>query len=127
MELHNGTWNKVSKGCWEIRGKTLGIVEYGHIGSQLSVLAESMGMSVIYYDVVNLMALGTARQVSPLPALLDARLGELSVVRVFEKSGLTIAVVDAPQVDAVRHPADLAGCRRHQLRDARVRSPDARP
>lgn len=71
MELHNGTWNKVSKGCWEIRGKTLGIVGYGHIGSQLSVLAESMGMSVIYYDVLTMMGLGTARQVTSLDELLD--------------------------------------------------------
>jgi D-3-phosphoglycerate dehydrogenase len=69
-ELHNGTWNKVSKGCWEIRGKTVGIIGYGHIGSQLSVLAESMGMGVIYYDVLNLMALGTARQVATLEELL---------------------------------------------------------
>jgi len=70
-ELHNGTWNKVSKGCWEIRGKTLGIVGYGHIGSQLSVLAESMGMSVIYYDVLTTMGLGTAKQVSSLDDLLQ--------------------------------------------------------
>jgi D-3-phosphoglycerate dehydrogenase len=70
-ELHNGTWNKVSKGCWEIRGKTLGIVGYGHIGSQLSVLAESMGMDVIYYDVMTMMGLGTARQVSSLNDLLQ--------------------------------------------------------
>ena len=69
-ELHAGLWNKVSAGCWEIRGKTLGIIGYGHIGSQLSVLAEAMGMSVLYYDVVNLMALGTARQVPALDALL---------------------------------------------------------
>lgn len=71
-ELHNGTWNKVSSKCWEIRGKTLGIIGYGHIGSQLSVLAEAMGMSVIYYDVLSLMGLGTARQVSTLDALLNA-------------------------------------------------------
>jgi D-3-phosphoglycerate dehydrogenase len=70
-EMHNGTWNKVSNKCWEIRGKTLGIVGYGHIGAQLSVLAESMGMSVIFYDVLNLMALGTARQVNTLEALLS--------------------------------------------------------
>jgi D-3-phosphoglycerate dehydrogenase len=70
-EMHNGTWNKVSNKCWEIRGKTLGIVGYGHIGSQLSVLAEAMGMSVIFYDVVNLMELGTARQVPTLEALLS--------------------------------------------------------
>ncbi|KAL9129121.1 MAG: hypothetical protein Q9217_002331 [Psora testacea] len=69
-ELHRGTWNKVSNGCWEIRGKTLGIIGYGHIGSQLSVLAEAFGMTVIYYDVVNLMALGTAKQVSTMEELL---------------------------------------------------------
>ncbi|KAI0119230.1 hypothetical protein F4814DRAFT_232930 [Daldinia grandis] len=69
-EMHKGIWNKVSSKCWEIRGKTLGIIGYGHIGSQLSVLAEAMGMSVIYYDVVNLMALGTARQVPKLEDLL---------------------------------------------------------
>ncbi|KAI1261274.1 D-3-phosphoglycerate dehydrogenase 1 [Xylariaceae sp. FL1019] len=70
-EMHKGTWNKVSHKCWEIRGKTLGIVGYGHIGSQLSVLAEAMGMDVIYYDVVNLMALGTAHQVPTLKDLLN--------------------------------------------------------
>ncbi|KAG7818355.1 hypothetical protein KL919_002915 [Ogataea angusta] len=70
MELHNGVWNKVSARCWEIRGKTLGIVGYGHIGSQLSVLAEAFGMNVIYYDILMIMALGTAKQVSSLNELL---------------------------------------------------------
>ncbi|KAL7422708.1 D-3-phosphoglycerate dehydrogenase 2 [Cryptotrichosporon argae] len=71
-EMRAGLWNKVSKGCWEIRGKTLGIVGYGHIGAQLSVLAESFGMSVIYYDVVPIMPLGTARQVDTLEDMLRA-------------------------------------------------------
>ncbi|KAK4105007.1 hypothetical protein N658DRAFT_493126 [Parathielavia hyrcaniae] len=71
LEMHRGTWNKVSSKCWEIRGKTLGIVGYGHIGSQLSVLAEAMGMTVIYYDVLTLMAIGTSRQVPTLEALLE--------------------------------------------------------
>lgn len=70
-EMRQGLWNKQSKGCWEIRGKTLGIVGYGHIGSQLSVLAESFGMRVLFYDVVNLMPLGSARQVDSLPILLS--------------------------------------------------------
>ncbi|KAI9687534.1 MAG: Phosphoglycerate dehydrogenase ser3 [Bathelium mastoideum] len=70
-ELHRGVWNKVSSGCWEVRGKTLGIIGYGHIGNQLSVLAEAMGMAVIYYDVVNLMSMGTARQVPALEDLLS--------------------------------------------------------
>lgn len=70
-EMHNGVWNKVSNGCWEARGKTLGIVGYGHVGAQLSVLAEAMGMKVIYYDVVNIMGLGTAQQMPTLDALLE--------------------------------------------------------
>jgi len=70
-ELRQGVWNKQSKGCWEVRGKTLGIVGYGHIGSQLSVLAESFGIRVLYYDVVNIMALGSARQVDSLATLLS--------------------------------------------------------
>jgi D-3-phosphoglycerate dehydrogenase / 2-oxoglutarate reductase len=57
---HEGRWTKVSSGCHEIRGKTLGIVGYGHIGSQVSVLAESMGMKVIYYDVQSKLPLGNA-------------------------------------------------------------------
>ncbi|CCK72795.1 phosphoglycerate dehydrogenase SER3 KNAG_0L01750 [Huiozyma naganishii CBS 8797] len=71
IELHTGTWNKVSAKCWEVRGKTLGIIGYGHIGSQLSVLAESMGLHVIYYDIVTIMALGTAKQVPTLNELLN--------------------------------------------------------
>lgn len=62
-EMREGVWNKVSKGCWEVRGKTLGIVGYGHIGTQLSVLAEAFGMQVIYYDVMPIMPLGSAQQI----------------------------------------------------------------
>ncbi|KAI9890875.1 MAG: Phosphoglycerate dehydrogenase ser3 [Vezdaea aestivalis] len=69
-EMHQGTWNKVSNKCWEIRNKTLGIIGYGHIGTQLSVLAEAMSMKVIYYDVFNIMPLGTARQLGSLAELL---------------------------------------------------------
>ncbi|RKP25292.1 hypothetical protein SYNPS1DRAFT_15870 [Syncephalis pseudoplumigaleata] len=69
-ELHAGTWNKVSARCYEIRGKTLGIVGYGHIGSQLSVLAEAMGMQVIFMDVLQLMPLGSAQPVATLDELL---------------------------------------------------------
>ena len=48
-----GTWRKVSKGCYEVRGKTLGIVGYGHIGSQVGVLAEMLGMTVKYFDIAS--------------------------------------------------------------------------
>lgn len=71
IEMHTGTWNKVSSKCWEIRGKTLGIVGYGHIGSQLSVLAEAMGMKVIYYDIIMIMSLGNSKQVDTLDELLN--------------------------------------------------------
>ncbi|BFZ53875.1 D-3-phosphoglycerate dehydrogenase 2 [Savitreella phatthalungensis] len=70
-ELHQGVWNKVSARCWEIRGKTLGIVGYGHIGSQLSVLAEAMGMTVIYYDVIPIMGLGNTKQFNSLHDMLS--------------------------------------------------------
>lgn len=57
---HNGVWLKEAKGSFELRGKTLGIIGYGNIGSQLSVLAESLGMKVIFYDVETKMPLGNA-------------------------------------------------------------------
>ena len=68
--MHQGVWNKVSKGCWEVRGKILGIVGYGHIGAQLSVLAEAMGMQVRYFDILPIMSLGSARQIDSLDELL---------------------------------------------------------
>lgn len=69
-EMHKGIWNKVSKSCYEIRGKVLGIVGYGHIGSQLSVLAEAMGMTVYFYDVLQIMPLGQAKPLESLDDLL---------------------------------------------------------
>jgi D-3-phosphoglycerate dehydrogenase len=57
---HEGTWMKEAKGSYELRGKTLGIIGYGNIGSQVSVLAEAMGMKVIFYDVVTRLPLGNA-------------------------------------------------------------------
>jgi D-3-phosphoglycerate dehydrogenase len=68
--MHRGAWFKQAVGCFEIRGKTLGVVGYGHIGSQVSVLAEAMGMNVIYYDVVPKLPMGNASQVASLPELL---------------------------------------------------------
>jgi len=69
-EVHSGTWNKVSTGCYEIRGKTLGIVGYGHIGTQLSVLAEAMGLRVMFYDILQIMPLAHSRPVSSLEQVL---------------------------------------------------------
>ncbi|GIU81245.1 MAG: phosphoglycerate dehydrogenase [Acidobacteria bacterium] len=68
---HRGIWLKESKGCYEIRGKTLGIVGYGNIGSQVSVLAEAMGMNVIYYDIAPKLPHGNAKPVRTLKELLE--------------------------------------------------------
>jgi D-3-phosphoglycerate dehydrogenase len=70
IAAHNGVWQKDAKGSFELRGKTLGIVGYGNIGSQVSVLAEAMGMNVIYYDVESKLPHGNARQARSLRELL---------------------------------------------------------
>lgn len=67
---HHGAWKKTAKRMHEVRGKTVGIIGYGHIGSQVSVLAEAMGMNVIYYDVVKKLPLGNATPISRLEDLL---------------------------------------------------------
>jgi D-3-phosphoglycerate dehydrogenase len=69
-EIHNGQWNKTAQGSKEVRGKKLGIIGYGNIGSQLSILAEAMGMDVYYYDVEDKLALGNATKVATLEELL---------------------------------------------------------
>ncbi|MCT4697602.1 phosphoglycerate dehydrogenase [Tenacibaculum haliotis] len=70
-EIHNGQWNKTAQGSREVRGKKLGIVGYGNIGKQLSVLAESLGMDVYYYDVEDKLALGNATRITTLKELLN--------------------------------------------------------
>lgn len=70
--MHDGVWNKSAAGSHEVRGRRLGIVGYGNIGSQLSVIAEALGMSVYFYDNVDKLALGNARRCSSLNELLEA-------------------------------------------------------
>ncbi|MBX3022143.1 MAG: phosphoglycerate dehydrogenase [Bdellovibrionales bacterium] len=67
---HRGEWLKSAKGAREVRGKTLGIVGYGHIGSQVSILAEALGLRVLYYDIVKKLPLGNARSTDSLNDLL---------------------------------------------------------
>ena len=67
---HKGQWLKSAAGSFEARGKTMGIIGYGSIGTQLSVLSESLGMNVIYYDVVTKLPLGNARQIGSLEEVL---------------------------------------------------------
>ena len=70
--MHAGTWDKSATGAHEVRGRKLGIVGYGNIGTQLSVLAESMGMFVYFYDVADKLAIGNARRCSTLTELLES-------------------------------------------------------
>jgi D-3-phosphoglycerate dehydrogenase len=68
--MHAGSWDKSATGAHEVRGRRLGIVGYGNIGSQLSVLAEALGMTVYFYDTAEKLALGTARRCGSLAELL---------------------------------------------------------
>lgn len=70
-QAHLGKWNKIAIGSHEARGKRLGIIGYGHIGSQLSVLAEALGMKVYFYDIETKLPLGNAKQMQSLQALLE--------------------------------------------------------
>ena len=71
-EVHRGIWNKSAVGSHEVRGKKLGIIGYGHIGSQLSIVAEALGMHVYFYDIENKLPLGNAQQVRTLEDLLSS-------------------------------------------------------
>lgn len=71
VQMHKGIWNKSAGGSHEVRGKSLGIVGYGNIGSQLSVVAEALGMKVYYYDVVEKLALSNATKCRSLEELLS--------------------------------------------------------
>jgi D-3-phosphoglycerate dehydrogenase len=95
-EVHDGKWQKVAAGCYEVRGKTLGIVGYGHIGSQLGVLAEAIGMRVIFYDVQTKLPMGNNRSVATLGELL----GEAEFV--------TLHVPATPQTKNMIGAAELA-------------------
>jgi D-3-phosphoglycerate dehydrogenase len=68
--LHQGKWEKTAQRCYEVRGKVLGIIGYGHIGQQVGILAEAFGMKVIFYDVVQKLPMGNTRQCADLRELL---------------------------------------------------------
>ncbi len=70
IEMHQGIWNKKSDGCFEVRGKTLGIIGYGNIGTQVSAMAEALGMRVVFYDILSKLPLGNAKPMPDLDHLL---------------------------------------------------------
>ncbi|HEX8953074.1 MAG TPA: NAD(P)-dependent oxidoreductase, partial [Polyangia bacterium] len=70
-EVHEGKWRKIAVGCWEVRGKTLGIIGYGHIGRQLGVLAEMVGMHVLFYDIMSKLPMGNNVAAASLQEVLE--------------------------------------------------------
>lgn len=113
-EMHAGIWNKVSKDCFEVRGKTLGIVGYGNIGTQLSMLAESIGMRVAYYDVVSKLSLGRAKPQVSLDALLaDSDFITLHV----PETALTNRMMGAREFEKMKKGSYLINASRGQVVD----------
>jgi len=99
-EVHVGRWRKVSAGCREVRGKTLGIVGYGHIGTQVGVLAESFGMRVLFFDIATRMAVGNVRAIADLEMLLG------------ESDFVTLHVPETPQTQGMIGARELAAMRK---------------
>ncbi len=101
-EMHQGIWKKTASGSVELRGKTLGIIGYGNIGSQLSVLAESLGMNVVYYDTCEKLSLGNAVRMNTMEeALRVADVVSVHVSGLPENAGL----IGAPQFQMMKPDA----------------------
>jgi len=106
---HRGEWLKTATGSHEVRGKTLGIVGYGHIGTQVGVLAESLGMQVVFHDIETRLALGNARQAQSLDALLDA--ADVVTLHVPETPA-TFHMIDGAQLERMKPGAGLINASR---------------
>ncbi|MBE0653751.1 MAG: phosphoglycerate dehydrogenase, partial [Bacteroidales bacterium] len=101
---HNKVWMKSAKNSYEVRGKVLGIVGYGHIGSQVSILAESLGMEIWYYDIEKKLSLGNARPASSLEELLS--IADTLTIHV-PSTPLTRNMISGPQVRLMKKGACL--------------------
>jgi D-3-phosphoglycerate dehydrogenase len=112
QKLHQKKWDKNSEGSYEVRGKILGIIGYGHIGSQVSILAEALGMDVMYYDVADKLPMGTARSVHSLEALL-AR-ADIVTLHVPEDKN-TINMIAAPQLALMKKGSYLLNASRGKV------------
>lgn len=85
VEMHKGLWSKNAQGCNEIKNKTLGIIGYGNIGAQVGVIANALGMNVVYYDIENKLPFGSNRQVNSLDELL--KIADVITLHVPQGSG----------------------------------------
>ena len=99
-EVHAGKWRKVAAGCFEVRHKTLGIVGYGHIGRQIGVIAEALGMHVVFYDVASKLPMGNNRAAESLGELLA------------ESDFVTLHVPETPQTKGMIGAAELGQMKR---------------
>ncbi|MDE3164191.1 MAG: phosphoglycerate dehydrogenase [Acidobacteriota bacterium] len=106
---HRGEWIKTAAGSNEVRGKVMGIVGYGHIGTQIGVLAEALGMQVIFYDIESKLALGNARQVATLDVLLEA--ADVVTLHVPETTD-TQGMIDAARLARMKTGAKLINASR---------------
>lgn len=111
---HAGKWDKSAAGCHEVRGRTLGIVGYGHIGSQVSVLAEALGMRVVFYDIISKLAHGNARACRSLDELLKA--SDVVTLHVPE-TARTTGLISRAQIRSMRRGAMLINNARGQVVD----------
>lgn len=112
--LHRGGWMKSAAHSWEVRGKTLGIIGYGHIGTQIGVLAEQLGMAVIFYDIEAKLALGNARPAYTLDELLAA--ADVVSLHVPETAA-TQNMIAAPQLAQMRRGSYLINASRGTVVD----------
>lgn len=113
-KAHRGIWNKQASGSFEARGKNLGIIGYGHIGTQLGILAESLGMHVFFYDIENKLPLGNASQVNHLADLLA--MSDVVSLHVPENSS-TKNMIAAPQLAQMKSGALLINASRGSVVD----------
>jgi len=113
-DTHDGGWMKTATGSYEIRGKTLGIIGYGHIGTQLSVMAESLGMRVQFYDIVEQLALGNATPIRDLEELLES--SDIVSLHV-PATEITAGMIDEACLRAMKKGAHLINASRGNVVD----------
>ena len=114
IKAHRGEWQKTAKDSYEIRGKTLGIIGYGNIGSQVSVLAESIGMKVRFYDTVNKLPLGNAEQANSLQEMLAV--SDVVTLHVPENNA-TVKMIGKAELDSMKPGSVLINASRGTVID----------
>lgn len=112
--LHRGGWVKSAEGSYEVRSKTLGVVGYGHIGTQVGLLAEQLGMQVVFFDVETKLPLGNARQLASLNAVLDA--ADVVSLHVPETPA-TRGMIGAPEIARMKRGSHLINASRGTVVD----------